>query len=352
MQSALKSGDVVGRGYVLVRRAHSDAFGEIWSARHEQRALSIRVLDPAIGIAPGASTALLAIVRRGFRHPHVATLVDVLCENGRWLLVSEAAGGETLASLVTARGPLSPDAAFKLAKRVGDGLRAIHDAGGCHGRLDPTRVIVRGDEVTIVDVGLGMLLGDESEEWRSTVPDASDPTVAFLSPEQAAGDGAPTAESDVYALGAVLYFATHAEAPHSARTRAELSVASARRIVHVARAGDRALAALIAPCLSREPAMRPDLHELLAEIHRESMVPYADTSTPGASLSLADIPREVVRRTPTWIVMSSIFALSLILGLIFRAPTPQPERAPAAGGLPALASPPPASSRDGGVDAH
>jgi eukaryotic-like serine/threonine-protein kinase len=341
MQSLVKPGDEVS-SYRLIERLHTDVFGEIWSARDPAgRALSVRALSSDVGVAPGASTALLSIVRRGFRHPHVATLVDVVCDRDRWFLVSEAVEGQTLAQLVTARGPLSPDRAFRLAIAIGEGLAAIHAVGACHGRLDPTRIVVRGDEATIVDFGLGMLLGDDSEEWRTTFPDTADPTVAFLSPEQAAGDGPPTAESDVWGLGAVLYFATHAEAPFAARTRAELAVATARRIISVSRAGDRALSAMIAPCLSREPALRPLLCEVLAAARDASDAPRSDdVSTPGASLSFVDAPRPPPRRhTPTVIMMTSIFAGTLVLGLLFRSPPERIEHASGTGGLPALAAP-------------
>lgn len=340
-----KPGEIVGGEYTFVERLCADVFGEVWSARDRSgRALSVRALSPDVCIAPGASTALLAIARRGLRHPNVAALVDVVCEGERWYVVSEAVEGRTLARVITARGPLSPDETFQLALSIGEGLRAIHDAGGCHGRLDPTRVIVRGARATIVDFGLGMLLGDDTEEWRTTFPDVSDPTVAFLSPEQAAGDGPPTVESDVWGLGAILYFATHASAPFAARTRAELAVATARRIISVSRAGDRALAAMIAPCLSREPAVRPRLSEVLdlARSGREPSV-IADVSTPGASLSFVDAAPPPRGLAPALIVMTSIFALSMLLGLIFRSP-PEPAERAAAGGLPALAAPSPSPS--------
>ncbi len=347
MSAELKSGARVGGEYFLVKRLSSDVFGELWSARDRAgRDLWVRALSPDVCIAPGASTALLAIARRGLRHPCVAALVDVVCEGERWFVVSEAAAGETLAQAITSRGPLSPDATFKLALELGEGLRAIHDAGGCHGRLDPTRVVLQGDRATIVDFGLGMLLGDDTEEWRTTFPDAADPTAAFLSPEQAAGDGPPTVESDVWGLGALLYFATHASSPFAARTRAELAVATARRIISVSRAGDRALAAMIAPCLSREPALRPLLSEVLdlARSGREPSV-IAEVSTPGASLSFVDEAPAPRGLAPALIVMTSIFALSMILGLVFRSPPAHPEHAAATGGLPALApSPSPSPS--------
>jgi len=356
MELEVSPGLVLGDRYRLIARAHQDVFGDVWTARDTQhdRLVSVRALAPEIGVAPGSSPAVLALSHGegALRHPNVASVLDVICEDERWYLVSETATGETLANLITARGPFSPTSAFKLALEVAEGLRAIHERGAFHGRLDPTRVVILGDKAKLVDVGLGMLLGDDSEEWRTTIPDMNDPTVAFLSPEQASGDGPPTEESDVWALGAILYFATFGSVPYLARTRAELAVATARRLVSLDGARDRSLAALIAPCMAREPALRPAVTEFLEDAraaYEPSLEPGTDNSIPGASLSILDSvdfrPRnpvveraiELSQRVPRAAVFGGIFALFLMVGLALRGNAVPPPAA-ASGGLPALAT--------------
>lgn len=347
MAAKIEIGCVVAERYRLVERSHRDVFGEVWIGRDVRgnRAVSVRVLDADVCIEPGSTTDVLALAKR-LAHSRVSSIIDlVLDEEQRWVLVSELAPGQTLAQRITAKGPLSASDAFRLAADLAEGLRAIHLAGGVHGRLDPTRVMMFGDRATIVDVGLGMLIGDDSEEWRTTIPDMNDPTVAFLSPEQAAGEGPPTPESDVWALGAVVYFAMFGAAPFDARTRAELAVATARKLVSLESARDRSLGALIRPCLAREPALRPSIDELVTEA-RAALEPVSsttDVSTPGASLSLVDVaefrPSSPVWYAPRSLVLGGIFAAFLFVGLLLRS---EPEKpAAASGGLPALATDPP-----------
>lgn len=350
MEREIAKGRVLGERFRLAEPFGRDVFGELWTAQdlRDGRAVWVRAIEPEIGIAPGSSSEVLALARSGLRHPNLAAVLDVVCEDGRWFLVNERAEGESLAKLITARGALSPTDAFKLAIDLGEGLRALHAAGAIHGRLDPTRVVMLGDTAKIFDVGLGMLLGDDSEEWRTTIPDLNDPTVAFLSPEQAAGDGAPTAESDVWALGAVVYFAMFAAVPYAARTRAELAVATARRLASLERARDRSLAALIAPCLSREPALRPWLGEFLEDAragYEPSLGAVRENSTPGASFSIpaAESFRPMIvvtlsERVPRPAMFAAIFAVFLLIGLAVRGGDRIPPPPPTNAGLPALAT--------------
>lgn len=351
MAAKIEIGCVVAERYRLVERSHRDVFGEVWIARdlRGDRAVSVRVLDADVCIEPGSTIAVLALAKR-LAHSRVSSVIDlVLDQEERWVLVSELAPGQTLAERITAKGPLSASDAFRLAADLAEGLRAIHLAGGVHGRLDPTRVMMFGDRATITDVGLGMLIGDDSEEWRTTIPDMNDPTVAFLSPEQAAGEGPPTPESDVWALGAVVYFAMFGVTPFDARTRAELAVATARKLVSLESARDRSLGALIRPCLAREPALRPSIDEVVSEA-RQALEPVSSTteaSTPGASLSLVDVaefrPSSPVWHAPRSLVLGGIFAAFLLVGLLLRS---EPERpAAASGGLPALATDPPPKTK-------
>jgi len=257
---------IVGERFRLAHQIGSDVFGEIYAAVDERdgAAVRVRALDSSWGVAPGSSTAVLAIARgpAAIRHPRVAALLEVILEGDRWYLVSEDCPGETLAARVAREGPVDEATALGIASEVAEALSAIHAAGAVHGRLDPSRIII-GDSVKVCDLGLGMLLGDDSEEWRTTIRDVDDPAVAFLSPEQARGDGPPTVESDVWALAAVLHFAITGSSPYSARTRA--AQASATNVVDTTGLESR-LAALLRASLAPEKGVRPSVSELSARL--------------------------------------------------------------------------------------
>jgi len=346
MERKLQPDRVVGERYRLVECSRRDVFGEVWVARdlRLERPVSVRVLAADICVAPGSSTSVLALAKR-LEHSRVASILDLVCEDDWWFLISELTPGQSLAELITAKGPLSPSAAFQLARDIAEGIQAIHLAGGVHGRLDPSRITMFNDRATVTEVGLGMLIGDDSEEWRTTVPDMNDPSIAFLSPEQAAGEGPPSVESDVWAFGAVVYFAMFGAVPYEARTRAMLAVATARKLPSLEGARDRSLGALVRPCLAREPALRPSLDEVLDDVRAAlgPVITSTDVSTPGASISLVDAaafrPPSRVELVPRPVLFGGIFALFLVVGLVVRPGEREP--AAASGGLPALATDPP-----------
>ncbi|MBI2391984.1 MAG: protein kinase [Deltaproteobacteria bacterium] len=261
------AGRTIGDRLRLDQRVAQDAFGEIWAGFEtaRMRSVVVRALTEDTAIAPGSSTAVLAIARgqTPARHRNLAEVVDLVFEQARWYLVSEPAVGETLASNVERGGPWPRPAVIHLAIELAEALQVLHAAGVPHGRLDPSRIVIHDGEIKIVDLGLGLLLGDDSEDWRTTMPNIDDPSIAFLSPEQAEGDGPPTVESDVWALGATLYYALTGHAPFSVKSRAALARATAKDRVAVGDLIDSPLADLIGLCLAREPVLRPTICEVL-----------------------------------------------------------------------------------------
>jgi serine/threonine-protein kinase len=118
-------------------------------------------------------------------------------DRGTLLVVSEAPRGRTLAE-VTGDGPLTADRALAITSRIARALRAIHLEGGVHGALDPRYIQLTsqwaGSEHTTLPVS----------GWWLCVTDPQPAFERWQAPE-VRGGAAPTALSDVYALGLVLH---------------------------------------------------------------------------------------------------------------------------------------------------
>jgi serine/threonine protein kinase len=95
-------------------------------------------------------------------------------------------------------GPVEPSMAVDIISQLVQGLRAAHQTGLVHRDIKPANVMVdKSGRACLLDFGLA---GPSSAEVSSSVG-----TIAFMSPEQATG-GAVDERSDLFSLGAVLYY--------------------------------------------------------------------------------------------------------------------------------------------------
>jgi len=173
-----------------------------------------------------------------------------------WLATSYVPGPSLLGA-VGARGPLPEPAVWRLAAGLAEALAAVHARGLVHRNLKPTNVLLAADGPRVIDFGVARALDGTS--WTATGVTFGTPS--YMSPEQA--QGRPTGPaSDVFALGGTLYFAATGATPFGDGA----PPAVLDRVVHAAPALDAVpagLRGLIAACLAKDPADRPDLPGIL-----------------------------------------------------------------------------------------
>ena len=126
-------------------------------------------------------------------------IAETLPAGGERFLTMEYVDGEDLASLLRRIGRLPPDKALDIGRQLCAGLAAAHERGVLHRDLKPANIMLDGHgRVRIMDFGLAVAAdGHDHDADRSGTP-------AYMAPEQLAG-AAATVQSDVYALGLVLY---------------------------------------------------------------------------------------------------------------------------------------------------
>jgi serine/threonine-protein kinase len=107
--------------------------------------------------------------------------------------------------------------AIHLIRQACDALQEAHDVGLVHRDIKPANIFaaVRGglfDVAKLLDFGLAKpvahIEGDQITQ-EGTITGSP----LYMSPEQAIGDHEPDARSDVYAMGAVLYFSLTGRPP-------------------------------------------------------------------------------------------------------------------------------------------
>ncbi|MBO0808934.1 MAG: serine/threonine protein kinase, partial [Actinobacteria bacterium] len=190
-------------------------------------------------------------------HPNVVAVYDQGSDGRILYLAMEYVPGQTLRSLLSQHGRLSPRAALDIMDGVLSGLAAAHEAGLAHRDVKPENVLLgeRG-AIKVADFGLARL----SSAARHTKSGTIIGTAAYLAPEQVA-QGAADARTDVYAAGVMLFELLTGGQPHTGETPLAVAYKHVNDVVpapsRVTPGLPPALDALVAMATSRDPDLRP-----------------------------------------------------------------------------------------------
>ena len=190
---------------------------------------------------------------------HIAAVLDADANAETPWLATEYIDGPTLGEAVRTSGPFSADDTLTLVADVAQALVDIHAAGIVHRDLKPSNVLIGNDgRVCVIDFGIAAW--DGATHLTRTGHRAG--TAEYLSPEQVAGRPAAAA-SDVFALGAVAYFASCGRSPFASHTYNETLARVAGGTYDIGPISDGRVATVIAACLAPIPAARPSPAELI-----------------------------------------------------------------------------------------
>ena len=208
---------VLGERYELVEVVGRGAVGEVWAAQDLRldRRVAVKIVRAPVASDPAVRARFGTEARAAARlsHPNVVTVFDSGEDDGTPFLVMELLSGRTLADELT-EGPLSPKWALAVGVDVLGGLAASHHAGILHRDIKPANVLLAEDGTArLADFGIAKSI----EGGDATATGVVLGTAAYLAPERLAGRAA-TAQSDLYAVGAVLYEALAGRTPFGAET--------------------------------------------------------------------------------------------------------------------------------------
>jgi serine/threonine-protein kinase len=255
----LTPGSVIAGRYRIVGLIGRGGMGEVYRADDLKlgQPVALKFLPESLASDPAWIERFYAEVRhaRGVSHPNVCRVYDVGEIDGRHFLSMEYVDGEDLASLLRRIGRLPPDKAVEIARELCAGLAAAHDKGVLHRDLKPSNVMIDGrGRAKITDFGLA--IGVEDDKGGAEVSG----TPAYMSPEQLSGKGA-SVQSDIYALGLVLYEIFTGRKPFEAATLADWrrrhSEDQPTAPSQVTPGLDPVVERVILRCLEKDPKARP-----------------------------------------------------------------------------------------------
>lgn len=308
---------VAGR-YRLLERVGRGGMGIVWRAHdeHLDRVVAVKRLR-SDGVGDEDFEAVLDRTMREARvaariaHPHAITVHDVVVDQGAAFLVMEFLPCRSLSALVAETGPLSPVEAAAIGAQVASALAAAHAEGIVHCDVKPGNVLVTDDGIAkIADFGISRAEGLGPVFDRGLVAG----TPAYLAPEVAEG-GRGGAASDVFSLGATLFWAVEGVPPFGDPGN---TVALLVRITHSRPEPFRRAGVLGEPLramLRRDPAERPTMRQvqnLLEAIAagRPADPPGSVDTRPLTVVSARTVRRVAIGGVVAAVVVSAGMALS------------------------------------------
>ncbi len=202
--------ELPGDRYVLERPIGRGGMGTVYVARDTllDRDVAVKVSNaPSPGAGLDQRLRQEAQVLARLEHPGIVPVHDAgLLDDGRLFYVMKLVRGETLAAHISR---LQDEAALLgVFERVTETMAFAHTAGVVHRDLKPSNVMVgRFGEVLVLDWGVAKVLATDALAGTRVG------TPGFMSPEQARGEGATGTASDVFALGALLFWMLTGEIP-------------------------------------------------------------------------------------------------------------------------------------------
>ena len=153
-------------------------------------------------------------------HPNIISVIDVFEENGTVYYVMPYLAGGSLLDYVKAHGTLSETAAMKYVRQIASALKYMHEEEHiCHYDVKPANILLddKGNAV-LIDFGISKNYDAAGHETTTTPVGMSEGYAPIEQYQQNVEEFSPV--SDVYALGATLYFLLHGKRPVSAVHRA------------------------------------------------------------------------------------------------------------------------------------
>ena len=239
-------------------------------------------------------------------HPNIVEIYDVGEYKGHHYIVMEYVPGKTLKSIIRDRGGLVLEEAIDISKQLCSATQEAHNRGIIHRDIKPQNVIVKSDgSIKILDFGIALAKGSMQITQANNVMGS----VHYLAPELAKGEPA-TVQSDIYALGIVLYEMLTGDVPFKADNAVQVAIMQMRNTMPSPRSINpsipQSVENIILKATAKDPMMRyrncaemlDDLRTCLKPERRNEAKVVLSPSHVDSDIGFDDLPEEEFETKP------------------------------------------------------
>jgi eukaryotic-like serine/threonine-protein kinase len=274
--------------YRLKQRLGSGGMGEVYLAEHQmmKRPCAVKLIRPEKAGDPRTLARFEREVRATAKLSHWNS-IDIYdygrTADGTFYYVMEYLPGHNIGELVEEYGTVPGGRTVYLMDQVCAALHEAHGIGLVHRDIKPANIFCayRGgvfDVAKLLDFGLAKPTLEAKGEAQLTMEGTVTGSPLFMSPEQASGDEAVDARSDIYSLGAVMYYMLTGQPPFLFDNPLKVMIAHASQDVVPPRQINPELSIemeeIVLRCLEKDPDHRfQDVSELRRALNE---VPVTD----------------------------------------------------------------------------
>jgi len=263
--------------YEILRKLGAGGSGVVYLANDTrlQRPVVLKILRTGLLSAEQLRSTVLREARlaSAIEHPNVCAIYEVGESGDEGYIVMQYVPGQSLDQLI-GRGPASLQLVLSVGIQIADGLQAAHSLGIFHRDLKPQNVMLTdGGLVKILDFGLARRLRPEDASFDPAKPamareasvaatyTARGGTIRYMAPEQFV-TGQSSVQSDVWALGVILYELTSGRHPFARPDAEDFQVIRAIQfsdpedLSRIVPGISPELKSVIATCLEKNPGSR------------------------------------------------------------------------------------------------
>ena len=302
--------------FKLVERLGAGGFGTVWKARDTKLDRTVAVKIPRQGqLDKQEEEQFLREARSAaqLNHPNIVSVHEVGREDDTIYIVSDLVRGVPLSEVI-ADSRLSFQEGVELVTKLANALHHAHERGVIHRDLKPQNVMIDDQgEPHLMDFGLAKR---EAGEITMTIDGAILGTPAYMSPEQARGEGHHVdRRTDVYSLGVILFQLLTGELPFRGTPQMLLQKVltdEAPSLRHLDVSVPKDLETITLKCLEKEPEKRYSSAQLVSQELKRFSNGQSIVARPIGRLQLG---LRWAKRNRTVAALTSVLLVTLLTGL-------------------------------------
>ena len=336
--------DALGSAYELQRELTGGGMSRVFLAteRALNRDVVVKVLPPDLAAGVNRDRFRREIqVAAQLQHPHIVPLHAAGSHGDLLYFTMPFIQGESLQRALREGTKFTTRQVLRILHDVVDALAYAHERGVIHRDIKPANVLRSGTHAVVTDFGVAKAISASLPAVGMTTSGMAIGTPAYMAPEQLAGDVNADHRMDIYAVGLLAYELFTGGSPFAESSPAATMAAQLTRdppeLSRLRPDIPQPVSQLIAKCLAKDPARRPQTAaELAEEIDQLVLMTGDKTMT---------VP--VRRRAGAFAIVGAAAAVLLIAALLLKG-TRTPSTPPSTPAIAPVVQPPTSASLPAG----